>query len=46
MPPSMIPRTTEIPITTKVRFRVVSRSGQLTFFASEYVSRAIRRIPF
>src|SRR5215217_7670808 len=33
---------TEIPMTTTVRLRVVSRSGQLTFFASEIVSRTIR----
>ena len=38
MPPRTMPRTIEMPITTTVRLRVVSRSGQVIFFSSARVS--------
>jgi len=39
MPPRRSPSTIETAITTRVKFFVVSRSGQLTFFSSATVSR-------
>lgn len=44
-PPSRMPRTMDRAITTIVRFRVVSRSGQTTFLISAMVSRMKRLSP-
>ncbi len=41
----MTPRIAETAITTKVRLRVVSRSGQFTFLISDQVSRLNCRTP-
>lgn len=45
IPPRRTPKVTDIPMTSNVRFRAVSRSGQMTFLISDVVSRLIRRAP-
>ncbi len=45
MPPSKMPSTMETAITTNVRLRVVSRSGQMTFLISDMASRMNLRMP-